>query len=47
MNTPAIRARDVEAFDRYESLARQTALERAYGMVEFDLDARIVSVNPT
>lgn len=46
MNTPAIRARDVEAFDRYESLARQTALERAYGMVEFDLDARIVSVNP-
>ncbi|MGL6254489.1 PAS domain-containing protein [Aeromonas caviae] len=46
MNTPAIRDRDVEAFDRYESQARQTAVERAYGMVEFDHDARIVSVNP-
>ncbi|QXB56515.1 MULTISPECIES: diguanylate cyclase [Aeromonas] len=46
MNTPAIHPRNIEAFDRYESLARQTALERAYGMVEFDLDAHIVSVNP-
>ena len=46
MNTPAIRSRDIDTFDRYEALARLTALDRAYGMVEFDLDGRMVSVNP-
>ena len=45
MNTPAIRSRDIDAFDRYEALARLTALDRTYGMVEFDLDGRMVSVN--
>jgi len=46
MNTPAIRSRGIDAFDRYEALARLTALDRAYGMAEFDLDGRMVSVNP-
>lgn len=45
MNTPAIRSRDIDTFDRYEALARLTALDRTYGMVEFDLDGRMVSVN--
>ena len=45
MNTPAIRSRDIDTFDRYEALARLTALDRTYGMVEFDLDRRMVSVN--
>lgn len=46
MNTTALCARDIDAVDRYETLARLTALDRAYGMVEFDLDGRMVSVNP-
>ena len=46
MNTTALCARDIDAMDRYETLARLTALDRAYGMVEFDLDGRMVSVNP-
>ena len=46
MNTTALYARDIDAMDRYETLARLTALDRAYGMVEFDLDGRMVSVNP-
>lgn len=46
MNTTALCARDIDAVDRYEALARLTALDRAYGMVEFDLDGRMVSVNP-
>lgn len=45
MNIPAIRSRDIDTFDRYEALARLTALDRTYGMVEFDLDGRMVSVN--
>ncbi|MGB6188271.1 MAG: diguanylate cyclase [Aeromonas molluscorum] len=41
MNIPALRPPD-----RYDILARLTALDRAYGIVEFDLNGCMVSVNP-
>ncbi|MFM4963395.1 diguanylate cyclase [Aeromonas bivalvium] len=51
MNTPAIRSlngdMDPDAFGRYDILARLSALDRAYGIVEFDLQGHMVAVNPS
>lgn len=46
MNTPVFSTLDIDALGRYDALARLTALDRAYGIVEFDLGGRIMSVNP-
>ncbi|MDX7901582.1 sensor domain-containing diguanylate cyclase [Aeromonas media] len=45
MNTPVNSFIDMGPLERYDALARLTALDRAYGIVEFDLDGRMVSVN--
>lgn len=45
MNTPVFSSLDINALGRYDALARLTALDRAYGIVEFDLTGRIISVN--
>ncbi|MGL5812908.1 MAG: sensor domain-containing diguanylate cyclase [Aeromonas sp.] len=41
MNLPS-----TEPFGRHDALARLTALDRAYGIVEFDLAGRMVAANP-
>ena len=45
MNTPVNSFIDMGPLGRYDALARLTALDRAYGIAEFDLDGRMVSVN--
>ena len=45
MNTPVNSFIDMGTLGRYDALARLTALDRAYGIAEFDLDGRMVSVN--
>lgn len=46
MNSSVMNLPNAEPFGRHDDQARLTALDRAYGIVEFDLDGRMVSANP-
>lgn len=46
MNSPVMNLPSTDHFGRHDALARLTALDRAYGIVEFDLGGRMVSANP-